>query len=69
MQSAYKREEREFYSKKNLTVNFSAKSSPKESKKTKSRRKILAIKFRPQISPGKIALDMAGFELAANFPG
>jgi len=44
-------------------------SSPKECKKTKSCRKILAMKFRPQISPGKIALDGAGFELAANFPG
>nr|WP_314217338.1 hypothetical protein [uncultured Campylobacter sp.] len=44
-------------------------SSPKECKKTKSCRKILAMKFRPQISPGKIALDGAGFELAANFLG
>ena len=58
---------------KNLAVKFRrqkpVQSSPKECKKTKSRRKILAMKFRLQISSGKIALDGAGFELAANFLG
>ena len=57
----------------NLRRNFTAKSSfkarQKSAKRLKSRRrKILTIKLRPQISPGKIALDGAGFELAANFP-
>jgi len=36
--------------------------------KKSRRRKILTPKFRLQISPGKIALDRARFELAANFP-
>ncbi|WP_298954845.1 hypothetical protein [uncultured Campylobacter sp.] len=58
----------------NLRRNFTAKSSfkavqdpPKEFQRSKSRRKILAIKFRLQISPSRIALDGAGFKLAANF--
>lgn len=33
-------------------------SPPKECKKTKSCHKILVLKFRPQISPSKIVLDM-----------
>ena len=47
-----------------------SKARQKSAKKPRSRRrKILTPKFLPQISRGKIALDGAGFELAANFPG
>jgi hypothetical protein len=57
-----RRKEREFFAK--FTTKFRrqkpVQSSPKECKKTKK---------PPQNPRDKIALDMAGFELAANFPG
>ena len=73
---ARRRKERKFYSENpcGKISPLKARSKPpkarqKSAKRLKSRRKILAPKFRPQISPGRIALDGAGFELAANFPG
>jgi len=66
---AGKRKEREFFAK--FTTKFRrqklVQGCPKPAQRPKSRRKILAPKFRPQISPGRSALDGAGFELAANF--
>jgi hypothetical protein len=71
MRSARKRKEHEFFVK--FTTKFRrqklVQNPPKEFQRSKSRRKILTPKFRPQISPGKIALDGVGFELATNFPG